>query len=61
MDAGASKSQELIHGGIFVGDDVITFEAATLSELRQAFDDSVNDYLEFCKERGELPAKLGGR
>jgi predicted HicB family RNase H-like nuclease len=35
--------------------DVITFQGASVSELRQAFEDSVEDYLAFCSERGEEP------
>jgi predicted HicB family RNase H-like nuclease len=37
--------------------DVITFEGRTVEELRQAFHDSVEDYLEFCASRGEKPEK----
>lgn len=44
------EENELFHGDVVGVDDVITFEAATVPELRQAFADSVNDYLEFCKE-----------
>jgi len=48
--------------GVFVGSvlntrDVVTFEGQTGPELRQAFYDSVDDYLEFCRERGEAPEK----
>ncbi len=46
--------------GIFYGEvvntrDVITFQGASVEELRQAFIDSVEDYLDFCKERSEEP------
>ena len=37
--------------------DVITFEGRTVKELRQAFKDSIDDYLEFCASRGENPEK----
>jgi len=48
--------------GIFYGEainirDVITFQGKTVDELRQAFEDSVEDYLAFCAERGEEPDK----
>ena len=48
--------------GIFQGDvintrDVITFQGESVSELQQAFRDSIDDYLEFCQERGESPEK----
>jgi predicted HicB family RNase H-like nuclease len=37
--------------------DVITFQGETVAETIQAFHDSVDDYLEFCKARGENPEK----
>jgi predicted HicB family RNase H-like nuclease len=37
--------------------DVITFEGETVNELKEAFYDSVDDYLTFCAERGEAPVK----
>lgn len=32
---------------------MITFQGKTVDELRKAFEDSVEDYLAFCAERGE--------
>lgn len=48
--------------GIFYGEvinlrDVITFQGTSVQELRQAFQDSVDDYLEFCARRGEEAEK----
>ena len=37
--------------------DVITFQGESVKELRRAFRDSVDDYLEFCAARGEDPEK----
>jgi predicted HicB family RNase H-like nuclease len=37
--------------------DVITFQGENAAELKQAFHDSVEDYLEFCEQRGEAPDK----
>ncbi len=37
---------------------VITFQGTTVQELREAFKDSVEDYLEFCAELGEEPEQL---
>jgi predicted RNase H-like HicB family nuclease len=37
--------------------DVITFQGYTESDFKQAFRDSIDDYLNFCKERGEEPEK----
>ncbi len=47
----------LLHGDIINIRDVVTFEGRTVKELRQAFRDSVEDYLEFYAERGEEPEK----
>jgi predicted HicB family RNase H-like nuclease len=37
--------------------DVITFQGQSVAELKVAFRESVDDYLAFCKERGEAPEK----
>lgn len=37
--------------------DVITFQGTSVDELRTAFVDSVEDYLDFCREKGEEPEK----
>lgn len=45
----------VIHGEVINTRDVITFQSDGVKGLRRAFRDSVEDYLEFCKERGEEP------
>ncbi len=45
----------IFHGEVINIRDVITFQGKSVDELRQAFEDSVEDYLEFCAERGEEP------
>jgi predicted HicB family RNase H-like nuclease len=47
----------VFHGEVINTRDVITFQGAAVKELRQAFHDSVEDYLAFCKQRGEHPDK----
>lgn len=47
----------ILHGEVINIRDVITFEGQTVEELQQAFRDSIEDYLEFCVERGEDPEK----
>ncbi|MCH8121721.1 MAG: type II toxin-antitoxin system HicB family antitoxin [Bacteroidetes bacterium] len=46
---------DLFHGEVLDLKDAVTFQGKTPSEIRQAFRDSIDDYLEFCKERGEDP------
>jgi predicted HicB family RNase H-like nuclease len=48
---------EIFHGEVVTTRDVITFQGATVKELRKAFQESVDDYLAFCQERGEEPEK----
>ncbi|MCV9386900.1 type II toxin-antitoxin system HicB family antitoxin [Reichenbachiella ulvae] len=48
--------------GVFFGkvlfiNDTVTFEGASYAELVQAFEDSVEDYLETCKLIGKEPDK----
>lgn len=53
---------EAFHGDVVNARDVITFQGQSVGELKQAFRDSVDDYLAFCAERGEEPEKpLSGR
>ncbi|NQV26599.1 MAG: type II toxin-antitoxin system HicB family antitoxin [Rhodopirellula sp.] len=47
----------IFHGEVINTRDVITFQGESVSELQQAFRDSIDDYLEFCQERGESPEK----
>jgi predicted HicB family RNase H-like nuclease len=47
----------IFHGEVINLRDVITFQGETVDELRQAFRESVDDYLAFCAERGEKPEK----
>ena len=47
----------IFHGEVINTRDVITFQGASVKELRKAFKDSIEDYLAFCKERGEEPDK----
>ncbi|WP_194848282.1 type II toxin-antitoxin system HicB family antitoxin [Candidatus Neptunochlamydia vexilliferae] len=48
---------EIFHGSVVGIKDVVTYQGRSVDELKQAFKDSVNDYLEFCKQRGEKPDK----
>ena len=48
---------EILFGRVVDLRDVITFQGETVAEARKAFQDSVDDYLAFCAERGEAPEK----
>ena len=47
----------LFHGEVLDLRDVVTFQGKSVEELEAAFRDSVDDYLDFCAERGEEPDK----
>ena len=47
----------IFHGEVINMRDVITFQGLSVEEIRQAFKDSIEDYLEFCAERNEEPDK----
>ena len=47
----------LFHGEVLDLKDVITFQGKSVEELERAFQESVDDYLAFCQERGEEPDK----
>lgn len=51
------EAENIYFGEVLNTRDIITFQGVSLEECRQAFRGSVNDYLEFCKERGEEPNK----
>ncbi len=47
----------IFHGEVLGTRDVITFEGTSVRDLKKAFRDSVEDYLDFCAQRGEEPDK----
>lgn len=47
----------IFHGEVVNTRDVITFQGQTVAELTAAFRESVDDYLDFCAQRGEPPDK----
>ena len=51
------EDDEVFHGEVMDLRDVITFQGKSVKELKKAMADSVEDYLAFCKERGEEPEK----
>ncbi len=51
------EEAEIFHGEVINTRDVITFQGSTVKALKKAFKDSVDDYLDFCEERGEEPEK----
>ena len=52
-----SDEDELLVGRVVGIKDIITFHGETVSEIRAAFQEAVDFYLETCAERGEQPNK----
>jgi len=48
---------KIFHGEIMNTRTVITFQGTTVNEIENAFRDSVDDYLDWCKERNKEPEK----
>jgi predicted HicB family RNase H-like nuclease len=48
---------KLFHGDVLNTRDVITFQGTTALEIEQAFKDSIDDYLAWCREEGAEPEK----
>lgn len=52
-----SEEDEVFHGKIEAINDLIMFEGTSVKELKKAFHEAVDDYLEICKEMGREPQK----
>lgn len=48
---------KIFHGQVIGLKDIITFQGKSVKELEKAFKDSVDIYLDWCKERKEKPEK----
>ncbi len=51
------EDAEVFHGEVINLRDVITYEGMTVDELKKAFEESIDDYLDFCKQRNEEAEK----
>ena len=47
----------IFHGEVINTKDIITFQGKSVKEIEKAFRDSVQDYLDWCKEEGVEPEK----
>lgn len=47
----------IFHGEVIDTRDAITFQGETVDEIETAFRESIEDYLDFCDQRGEAPDK----
>lgn len=47
----------IFHGEVINTRDVLTFQGRTPNELKQAFADTIDDYVSWCRQRGKEPEK----
>lgn len=52
-----SEEDACLFGRIAGISDIITYEGESVAEIRQAFEDAVDDYLEHCAVTGKEPNK----
>ncbi|MDR1068421.1 MAG: type II toxin-antitoxin system HicB family antitoxin [Clostridiales Family XIII bacterium] len=52
-----SAPDHCVHGKIIGISALVTYEGVDISSLEEAFKDSVDDYIEFCEEKGIAPEK----
>lgn len=48
---------DLFHGEVMNARAVLTFQGRSVEELKQSLADTVEDYLDWCRERGKEPEK----
>jgi len=48
---------DILHGEVINTRDVITFEGKSISEIKKAFKESVDVYLDYCKRKKREPDK----
>lgn len=52
-----SAEDELFYGKVVGINDVIVFEGKSVAELKRAFKEAIDDYLDTCKELNKEPEK----
>ena len=53
-----SSKDEVFHGKIIGINDLVSFEGESVADLKGAFQEAVEDYLETCKELNKEPDKM---
>ena len=51
------SKDEIFYGKLEGIDDLVTFEGASVGELKSAFKEAVDDYLNICRETGNSITK----
>ena len=53
-----SSDDEILFGKIESLNDLVTYEGKSVTELKKAFQEAVEDYLAICKEKGKFKLKI---
>ena len=56
-DVQFDSEAHIFHGEVINTKDVITFQGETVSELENAFKDSIDDFISWCKKDGVNPER----
>ncbi len=54
---GYMEGDDVFNGRILGIRDIVTFEGTSIEELKGAFEEAVEDYLDYCKHQGVQPEK----
>jgi len=52
-----STEDEVFYGNILGINDLVTFEGQSVRDLKKAFKDAIEDYIQTCKELNKTPEK----
>ena len=52
-----NSDDEVFYGKIFGISDLVNFEGSSVKELKESFEESIDDYLETCKALDKQPNK----
>jgi predicted HicB family RNase H-like nuclease len=52
-----SAEDEVFYGKVLSIEDLVSFEGASVKELKKTFREAVDDYLETCEQLGKAPNK----
>jgi predicted HicB family RNase H-like nuclease len=52
-----SQEDDVLFGNIYGINDLVTFEGETITEIKNAFYEAVDDYLDMCSRIGKEPEK----
>ena len=52
-----SLDDNIMYGTLLYVNDLVTYEASSVEELKKSFEDAVDEYLDYCQKCGKEPEK----